>query len=78
MFEVKIAEDLWDTPIEGAITTWYVEDGDRVAQGDLLADVMVEKAQFEIEAPVAGRVQRRVGIDGVVTAGDVVAVIVPE
>ncbi|QQD17561.1 lipoyl domain-containing protein [Spongiibacter nanhainus] len=78
MIEVKIPEDLWTDTTEGALTNWYFESGDRVAPGDLVADIMVAKAVFEIEAPAAGILRRCVQVDDVVKGGDLVATIVAE
>lgn len=51
---ISVPDDLWEGDNEGVITAWLVDDGSRVSQGDLIAEVMVEKAQYEIEAPAAG------------------------
>jgi pyruvate dehydrogenase E2 component (dihydrolipoamide acetyltransferase) len=41
---------------EGMVVTWFVTPGAAVREGDLLAEVQVEKAVTEIRAPAAGRV----------------------
>lgn len=46
---------------EGVVATWYVRDGEAVTQGQLLAEVQVDKAAVEVFAPVAGTVQLLVG-----------------
>jgi pyruvate dehydrogenase E2 component (dihydrolipoamide acetyltransferase) len=38
----------------GVIREWYVSEGDRVEEGDILATVESEKAAFEVEAPDSG------------------------
>lgn len=40
----------------GTITTWRVGVGDIVARGQLIAEVEVEKADVELEAPASGRI----------------------
>lgn len=75
MIEVKIPEDLWSDASEGVLTNWYFESGDRVAPGDLVAEVMVAKAVFDIEAPAEGVLQRHVQVDDIVSGGDLVATI---
>ena len=40
---------------------------------DLLAEIMVEKVQFEIRAPDAGRLTVLRGVDDIVSKGDVIA-----
>ena len=75
MIDVVIPSDLWEAHIEGAITTWYVDSGDSVAEGDLLTEIMVEKVQYEVEAPAAGTITLRVEENGLVRAGDIIATI---
>ena len=36
---------------EGTITEWYVEVGDEVLEGDVIAEVETEKVNGEVEAP---------------------------
>jgi pyruvate dehydrogenase E2 component (dihydrolipoamide acetyltransferase) len=42
---------------EAEITEWHVEEGDEVAEDDVLGEVETDKAVTEIPAPVAGTVQ---------------------
>ena len=58
---------------EGVLATWFVSDGDQVASGQLLGEVMVEKASGDVVAPAAGRVRLLVGEDQTVRQGDVIA-----
>lgn len=39
---------------EAVFATWLVASGDTVAAGDPIAEVMTDKVNVEIEAPVAG------------------------
>jgi pyruvate/2-oxoglutarate dehydrogenase complex dihydrolipoamide acyltransferase (E2) component len=71
--EIAVPEDLWEGDTEGVITSWLVSDGAEVAQGDLVAEVMVEKAQYEIEAPLSGRLAIVKEEDEVVAKGSVIA-----
>lgn len=74
MTDIRIPEDLWDvsdTP-EGVVANWLYRDGSEVPAGATVAEVMVEKATFEIEAPVAGRLTISVPKDGVVRPGSVI------
>lgn len=71
--EITVPEDLWEGDSEAVITAWLVDDGAEVAQGDLVAEVMVEKAQYEIEAPASGKLSITRGEDDVVTKGAAIA-----
>lgn len=55
-----------DPDAEGVLATWFVADGERVAEGDLLAEVAVDKVAMEILSPAAGVIHL------LATEGDVV------
>ncbi len=61
--------DLGEGTVEAEIVAWHVKPGDNVAEDQVIADVMTEKATVELPAPVTGRVVSLVG-----SAGDSVAV----
>ena len=52
--------DVWgdDKSKEGVVINWFFEAGARVKQGDVIAEGMVEKVNFEIEAPASGVLAR--------------------
>ena len=58
---------------EGVLATWFVSDGDQVAGGQLLGEVMVEKVSGEVLAPAAGRVRLLVAEDQTARQGEVIA-----
>jgi pyruvate/2-oxoglutarate dehydrogenase complex dihydrolipoamide acyltransferase (E2) component len=58
---------------EGVLATWFVGDGDQVASGQLLGEVMVEKVSGEVLAPAAGRVRLLVAEDQTARQGAVIA-----
>ncbi len=58
---------------EGVLATWFVSDGDQVASGQLLGEVMVEKVSGEVLAPTSGRVRLLVSEDQTAHQGDVIA-----
>jgi len=58
---------------EGVLATWFVADGDQVAGGQLLGEVMVEKVSGEVVAPASGRVRLLVSEDQTVRQGEVIA-----
>jgi 2-oxoisovalerate dehydrogenase E2 component (dihydrolipoyl transacylase) len=61
--------DLGEGTVEAEIVEWHVKPGDDVVEGQTIADVMTDKANVEVPAPVSGRVLRVSG-----EPGDVVAV----
>ena len=48
--------DIGEGIAEVEVVAWHVQPGDTVAEDQVLADVMTEKATVEIPSPVAGRV----------------------
>ena len=60
-------------PISGTIARWSVEDGARVAEGDLVAVMEAMKMETQVTAQRAGRLARRVEAGVPVTAGAVLA-----
>jgi len=61
--------DLGEGTVEAEVVEWHVEAGDVVKEGDIIADVMTDKANIEVPSPVTGRVLRTTG-----QPGDLVAV----
>ncbi len=43
-----------DPTAEGVVGTWFVNHGEAVAAGQVIAEVQVEKVSQDVEAPVAG------------------------
>jgi pyruvate/2-oxoglutarate dehydrogenase complex dihydrolipoamide acyltransferase (E2) component len=58
---------------EGVLATWFVSDGDQVASGQLLGEVMVDKVSAEVVAPAAGRVHLLVAEEQTARQGDIIA-----
>jgi pyruvate/2-oxoglutarate dehydrogenase complex dihydrolipoamide acyltransferase (E2) component len=71
--EVRLPQDLWTDDGEGVIATWLFADGERVAEGSVLAEVMYEKTSTEILAPTSGTLRIVVGAEGPVRKGQVIA-----
>jgi pyruvate/2-oxoglutarate dehydrogenase complex dihydrolipoamide acyltransferase (E2) component len=73
---VRIPADLWDEDDKtGSIVLWLYKDGSPVKEGDLIAEVLVEKVTLELLAPATGTLRIRVEPEVVVNKGDEVAVI---
>lgn len=75
MSEVLFPMMTGDAAEPGVLVSWYVADGETVAQRHLLAEVAIDKIDAEIYAPVAGTVRLRVQAGDEVVQGAVIAVI---
>jgi pyruvate/2-oxoglutarate dehydrogenase complex dihydrolipoamide acyltransferase (E2) component len=70
---------LSDATEEGVLVTWFVEPGAAVREGDLVAEVQVEKVASEIHAPAAGRIGELLAEPGgVVRQGTAIAILETE
>lgn len=61
MIEIKLADAAWsgvEDGVEALLEKWMVAAGEPVAQGQVLACVMLVKAAIDIEAPVDGVVTK--------------------
>ncbi len=67
----------WGLTMEdGIVVAWYVDEGDHVVEGEVIAEVETEKVENDLEAPCAGVVARiLVDEDETVDVGTVLAVI---
>ena len=67
----------WGLTMEdGTVVAWYVDEGDHVVEGEVIAEVETEKVENDLEAPCAGVVARiLVDEDETVDVGTVLAVI---
>ena len=67
----------WGLTMEdGTVVASYVDEGDHVVEGEVIAEVETEKVENELEAPCAGVVaQILVDEDETVDVGTVLAVI---
>lgn len=74
MTEVPFPEVSQQNPdAEGVLATWFVADGDPVAEGGLIAEVAVDKVDMEIAAPAAGTIRLLVKEGDVIRQGTPVA-----
>jgi pyruvate/2-oxoglutarate dehydrogenase complex dihydrolipoamide acyltransferase (E2) component len=60
---------------EGVVATWFVDDGATVAEGQLVAEVAVDKVDVEVLAPQAGTVHIVVAEGDAAAQGAVIATI---
>jgi pyruvate/2-oxoglutarate dehydrogenase complex dihydrolipoamide acyltransferase (E2) component len=57
----------------GVVATWFAGDGEAVAQGQVIAELMVDKVSVDVEAPIAGILHTLVGEEGEAAQGQVIA-----
>lgn len=75
MTEVRFPQLSETTDAEGTVATWFAEDGDHVDEGQLIAEVAVDKVDAEVTAPAAGTVEHQADEGDVIKQGSVIAVI---
>ena len=73
--EVRIPDGLWDTSVvaEGVVSTWFFDEGAEVDAGSVVATIMVEKTEYDIEAPASGKLHITIQPDEPVVPGSVIA-----
>ena len=70
--EVRVPETLWEEDSEAVITAWLASEGGAVQQGDVIAELMVQKIQYELEAPASGTLQILKDVDDVIAKGELI------
>jgi len=74
-FEFKLP-DIGEGVTEGEIVSWHVKEGDRVAEDQVMVEVMTDKATVTIGAPRAGKIDALMAqVGNIVKVGDVLVVI---
>ena len=58
------------TMTEGDVSTWLVKVGDTIAEGDVVAEVMTDKVDMEVESTVSGVLVEIVHESGTVDVGE--------
>ncbi|OLS28064.1 MAG: Dihydrolipoyllysine-residue acetyltransferase component of pyruvate dehydrogenase complex [Candidatus Heimdallarchaeota archaeon LC_3] len=71
MFEFKFA-DIGEGITEGELLEWHVKPGDSIEKDGLVVEVMTEKVNIEIAAPVAGIIKEtRYKVGDIIKVGEV-------
>ena len=70
---VAVPKDLWEEDLPGIVSAWLFENGEPVQEGDLIAELMVEKTSYDLLAPRAGRLKILVQPEVPFQRGDVIA-----
>lgn len=77
MTEVRVPLDLWaeDDTVDGRAESivWLFPDGAAVIEGELIAEILVEKATLELYAPASGTLRIGVEAEAAVDRGQLVA-----
>ena len=74
-YEFKLP-DIGEGVAEGEVVAWHVREGDRVAEDQIMVEVMTDKATVTIGAPKAGKIaELRAQVGTTVRVGDVLVVI---
>lgn len=61
------------------LSLWYVRPGDRVYEGDRVAEVLIPGATFDVPSPATGMLRERLALaNDPVTAGQLLGVIQEE
>ena len=75
IFEVVMPK-LGESIIEATITKWLLQEGDTVAEDDLIVEIATDKVDSEIPSPVEGKITKVHFSEGdVVPVGAVIALI---
>jgi pyruvate/2-oxoglutarate dehydrogenase complex dihydrolipoamide acyltransferase (E2) component len=72
---VTVPADQWEANAPAVVVSWLYKDGATVAEGQVIAEVMIEKAQFDILAPVGGILHHKVMADETFERGEPLAFI---
>ncbi len=76
MTDVRFPQLSNDNPdAEGVVSSWFVNDGEAVAVGQLLAEVAVDKVDQEVLAQAAGTITVTVAEGAATRQGTVIATI---
>jgi pyruvate dehydrogenase E2 component (dihydrolipoamide acetyltransferase) len=59
MIEVRLPREGSTTMSAGVVLEWFVEEGDLVTEGQVVAEIETDKVSFEIAAPGSGTVRQR-------------------
>lgn len=70
---IIVPMDLWEEDEEAVLTAWLVDNDSEVSIGQLVAEIMVEKIQYEITSTCEGIISIICEEDDVVNKGSVIA-----
>ena len=59
--------------VKGVISTWFAVEGQTVKQGQLIAEIAIDKVTMDIESPAEGTIRLLADEESVVTSGQLIA-----
>lgn len=72
MTDIVVPADLWEPELEGVLLAWLYPDGAQVPEGETIVELMVEKTQYELEAPAGGTLRHSVGEEALIVPGQTI------
>ena len=74
MVDVTIPTDMWEEDDkEAVVVSWLYGDGANVNEGDLIVEIMVDKAELELNSPATGTLNIIAPAETIIKKGDVIA-----
>lgn len=64
-----------DPEVKGVIATWFAQDQQTVREGQVIAEIAVDKVTMDVNAPVAGVITLNVAEEAEVSSGQIIATI---
>ncbi len=72
MMPIVVPEGLWEDGEDAVLSSWLYGEGDAVAEGSVVAEVMVGKTSYEMTAPAGGSLRITVSEEAEVAGGTVI------
>jgi len=73
--EIKCPKLSEDPAVSGVVATWFAQEGQTVKQGQVIAEIAVDKVTMDVEAPVDGVITLHVAENDVVGSDQHIATI---
>ena len=71
--DVTVPIEILPADTEGAISVWLFKSGETVVEGDVLAEIMNQKAATELVASASGRLTILVPAETAIMGGQLIA-----
>lgn len=73
--EIRLPAGIGEGDDQAVLSGWMVDDGEQIEAGDVVAEVMVAKASFEIEAPAAGILLHRAEVGALLSPNELIGLV---